>query len=957
MKKTATHIIGRQRYQVDVSSQQEAEKVFAWASEFNRTRFSDIWQQELAKYDRPDVVISLDKLHIDLGEVTFHDLENRLIQEIRKELARMFTALPPTAENPGEQPQAMRDMEALLFFLRRGYLPWWVAKDLSLSRILQTELEQRPQQLANELLPLLNRLDIQQRLAYQFEEKQVQQVATLLSASPFAADSNPLWIFISTGRPVAAYSRVSLEQLLQTALRQQPRQLCQQLRAADPKVDIVARLIGQFSTALLDSLANVLAGAHITVYQDLRKIMVKCLAAAHLSAPITPAEWTAYWLYALLPVTTTTDFKEQWIGRILDIISDDRQISYAHLVKVLTRAPAAITGNVNSLQQQLPPRQQRQLIALLATEMAAPTNESPTERQLRIWQEWLLTEEATFVDPNQTVDQLWNDLLERDASATLAVLRQQAENPTLYSRLIAQLTEETLQKTVHSINKKGLPLVPALHKAVTEVWRGQGLTMTNDRIALWSTTLPLLFRYADFAPTRYLQEAIAQYAKRAKVSALVFTTLLLVITAKEKKQKSVYKSLRPLLTGLVKQGEMKKIEATDISKLPATPVSSRSRQKLEAFLTTLPDQQQEWVSQLATLQQVWCDGIQTRHWPQLRTYADWEKWQLDSLRQKPAIMALFYRETLSVEHNRENMLRHFSPKLWHKIAEVMGPDTLTDAWAIHTDWQKKNDYTPAQTTAIERLFYTVYWELLTARENQPFQRASFARAYLQGVAQATGSTDNQLTVQLENERGRTAQQAFWRSLLPLTEKTATMAREEFPTPASDDTAEMLFVTNAGLVLLAPYLPRLFQMVGLTIDNHFSDEDAAIRGVQLLQYLATGSTEFWEGDLVLNKILCGVPINLPMSRAIELTELETETCSSLLQAVLQNWPRMEQSSVDNLRGSFLLREGGLKQTEQLWQLQVASAAYDILLGFVPWTFTVIQMPWMSKRIDVQWKTDF
>jgi hypothetical protein len=77
--------------------------------------------------------------------------------------------------------------------------------------------------------------------------------------------------------------------------------------------------------------------------------------------------------------------------------------------------------------------------------------------------------------------------------------------------------------------------------------------------------------------------------------------------------------------------------------------------------------------------------------------------------------------------------------------------------------------------------------------------------------------------------------------------------------------------------------------------------------------------------------------------------------SLLHAVLQNWEKMSNSTVDNLRGSFLLREGLLVEEESHWALTVEQRCFDIILSFLPWSISFINLPWMEKGVAVDWST--
>ncbi|MEM6770416.1 MAG: contractile injection system tape measure protein [Bacteroidota bacterium] len=165
--------------------------------------------------------------------------------------------------------------------------------------------------------------------------------------------------------------------------------------------------------------------------------------------------------------------------------------------------------------------------------------------------------------------------------------------------------------------------------------------------------------------------------------------------------------------------------------------------------------------------------------------------------------------------------------------------------------------------------------------------------------------------------------------------------------------EKIYVHNAGMVLIAPFLPRYYEMLVMLTQNQFNDEATGIRGVCLLEYLVSGRTEFPEHELALNKVLCGLSLSTPIPTQIELTEAEEETSRQLLKTVLQNWGNLKNATIDNLRDSFLLRNGVLEKQEDSWSVQVESAGYDMVLQILPWTISKISLPWMSKRVETTW----
>lgn len=104
-------------------------------------------------------------------------------------------------------------------------------------------------------------------------------------------------------------------------------------------------------------------------------------------------------------------------------------------------------------------------------------------------------------------------------------------------------------------------------------------------------------------------------------------------------------------------------------------------------------------------------------------------------------------------------------------------------------------------------------------------------------------------------------------------------------------------------------------------------------------------------------MCGLPLETPVPDTLYLSDEELELSRSLLNAVIHSWDKISNSTVENLRSSFLVREGRLDEVDDFWSLTVESKAYNILLGFLPWTISIIKLPWMEKQVQVTWQTNF
>ena len=109
-------------------------------------------------------------------------------------------------------------------------------------------------------------------------------------------------------------------------------------------------------------------------------------------------------------------------------------------------------------------------------------------------------------------------------------------------------------------------------------------------------------------------------------------------------------------------------------------------------------------------------------------------------------------------------------------------------------------------------------------------------------------------------------------------------------------AQIFKVKNAGIVLTAPFLPIFFYRLGYLADSRreFIDKEKQIRGIFLLQYLATYSLEVKDSELVLFKIMLNYPLSDPLPCNIELTSKETSLIDELLNSLKINWSKIPET---------------------------------------------------------------
>ena len=304
-------------------------------------------------------------------------------------------------------------------------------------------------------------------------------------------------------------------------------------------------------------------------------------------------------------------------------------------------------------------------------------------------------------------------------------------------------------------------------------------------------------------------------------------------------------------------------------------------------------------------------------------------------------------------------------RLLYRLAPALARFMLDLKTVLLTAWR--------QTSAPARHPGPQLWAVLLdmlAQGTAPTQQ-QITRQLLAQLAPPTPARDGRLLAQarwLASQGGYAnlgaalrAQSGSGKEVAPAPSPARAVAARPAAAAASSGAAQdgdIIYVANAGLVLLHPFLPRMFQQRRLLSDDakgkpRIAGTDDASRAVHLLQWLVDARCDTPEPSLALNKLLCGLELDTPVAAAIVPDDDDLALCQQLLAAVTGNWSSIRNTSADGLRETFLQRDGRLQRRDGKWTLTVSRKTVDVLVDQIPWGFAVILHPWMSKELAVIW----
>lgn len=187
---------------------------------------------------------------------------------------------------------------------------------------------------------------------------------------------------------------------------------------------------------------------------------------------------------------------------------------------------------------------------------------------------------------------------------------------------------------------------------------------------------------------------------------------------------------------------------------------------------------------------------------------------------------------------------------------------------------------------------------------------------------------------------------------PRAKSQTTFPPKQRPANMQEESDTAIWIQNAGLVLLHPFLPVLFARLLVVNDQHQITNIK--KALCQIHYLLYGEEEYSDAKMVLPKIFCGISYGDPIQMDVAINSAEQKECNELMLSVIEYWEALKNTSVKGLLETFVWRRGKLSPGDKGWLLRVENRTEDILLDRLPWGIGYIKLPWMITPLTVEWR---
>ena len=165
------------------------------------------------------------------------------------------------------------------------------------------------------------------------------------------------------------------------------------------------------------------------------------------------------------------------------------------------------------------------------------------------------------------------------------------------------------------------------------------------------------------------------------------------------------------------------------------------------------------------------------------------------------------------------------------------------------------------------------------------------------------------------------------------------------------TASRVEISNAGMVLLHPFMKKLFRDLGLMENVTFSHDAARCRGIYVWHYVASGFEDDTDINFLLPKLLCGLSPDEILCKEVSISDYERSICLNHLCRLLRYWDLAPD--IESLRRDYLSRSGTIEYINGLWTLRVDHRELDHRAGGSFQSPVTILHAWQKEPLEVYW----
>jgi len=183
------------------------------------------------------------------------------------------------------------------------------------------------------------------------------------------------------------------------------------------------------------------------------------------------------------------------------------------------------------------------------------------------------------------------------------------------------------------------------------------------------------------------------------------------------------------------------------------------------------------------------------------------------------------------------------------------------------------------------------------------------------------------------------------------------------------------ISGGGLVLLWPFLARLWSAMGYVENGGFRDVGSRFRAVACLDWLigigdssASGSsgaagssaTGAAMSHPTASRLICGLALDSTSDQPLDtkhlspaLTDMERSQLTTWRDSLPVRLPGLGRCVPGDITSLFLQRPGTVRTQNGAVTLHVERDASDILLRSIPWPMQQLVLPWLEKPLNIDW----